>query len=150
MTRPTPPRHPLGWLEQSPGFRALTDRAQRLLALQSDLAQCAPARGLSALELEDGTLVVGTPGAAAAAKLRQLEPTIVGHLAARGWNVRRIRFRPMPVGMVAPLPPLQPRGPIPADALRALQAMSSEAANESLRAALERLVRRRTTTGRAP
>lgn len=143
MTRPFPPRHPLGWLEQSPEFRTVTARAERLLALQSDLAQCAPARGLTALELDDGTLVVGTPGAGAAAKLRQVEPTIVGHLSLRGWAVRRIRFRPMPVGSVAPPAPRRPRAAIPPEALRAMEAISRDAASEALGAALRRLARRR-------
>lgn len=143
MTRPTPPRHPLGWLEQAPEFRALTDRAERLLALQSDLALCAPGRGLTALALEDGTLQVGTPGAAAAAKMRQLEPTLVDRLNSRGWSVRRIRFKPMRTGSVAPPAAPVPRAPIPPQALRALGALAIGAASEGLREALERLSRRR-------
>ena len=143
MTRPTPPRHPLGWLEQTPEFRALTDRADRLLALQADLALCAPGRGLTALALEDGALQIGTPGAAAAAKMRQLEPTLVAQLNTRGWNVRRIRFKPMRSGMVAPPPPWAPRAPIPPDAQRALETLSVGAVSQALREALMRLARRR-------
>jgi len=139
----TPARHALGWLEGQRDFRTLTDRASRLLALQQDLRSCAAARALVALGLEDDTLLAGTPGAAAAAKLRQLEPSIVAHLAARGWKVRRIRFRPMPAGAVAPAPAPAERAPIPASALAGFAALSSQAASPALKDALEHLLHRR-------
>lgn len=135
-----PPRQALGWLERQPEFRALTDRAARLLALQADLQRCAPARGLTALGIDDGTLLVGTVGAAAAAKLRQIEPTIVAHLALLGWPVRRIRFRPMAVGSVAPLPPAQVKTPIPASALSEFETLSEAASSPALKEALRHLV----------
>ena len=140
---PSAPRHPLGWLERQPEFQALTDRAARLLALQTDLRQCAQARGLTALGLEDDTLVAGTPGAAAAAKLRQLEPTIVAHLVQRGWNVRRIRFKPMPIGSIAPPMPISPKAPIPPDALESFRALGESASNPGLKAAVDALLRHR-------
>lgn len=140
---PSAPRHALGWLERQPEFQALTDRAARLLALQTDLRQCAQARGLTALGLEDDTLVAGTPGAAAAAKLRQLEPTIVAHLVQRGWNVRRIRFKPMPIGSVAPPMPSSPKAPIPPDALEGFRALGENVSNPGLKAAVDALLRHR-------
>ncbi|MEN9316913.1 MAG: hypothetical protein RIS35_3306 [Pseudomonadota bacterium] len=140
---PSAPRHALGWLERQPEFQALTDRASRLLALQTDLRQCAPARGLTALGLEDDTLVAGTAGAAAAAKLRQLEPTIIAHLAQRGWNVRRIRFRPLPIGAIAPPVPIEPKAPIPASALEAFRSLAESASNPGLKAAVGALLRHR-------
>lgn len=140
---PSAPRHALGWLERQPEFQALTDRAARLLALQTDLRQCAQARGLTALGLEDDTLVAGTPGAAAAAKLRQLEPTIVAHLVHRGWNVKRIRFKPMPIGSVAPPMPISPKAPIPPGALEDFRALAEIAASPGLRAAVDALLRHR-------
>jgi hypothetical protein len=143
VTHATPPRHALGWLEQTAEFRALTDRADRMLALQSDLALCAPGRDLVALSLDDGVLLAGTPGAAAAAKLRQLEPTLVRQLGQRGWAVKRIRFKPLRVGMTAAVAPSTPREPIPAETRRALEALSEGAASERLREALRRLARRR-------
>ena len=51
---------------------------------------------LIALGLENDELLVGAPSAAAAAKLRQLAPSITSALVARGWKVKRIRFRPQP------------------------------------------------------
>lgn len=140
---PSAPRHALGWLERQPEFQALTDRAARLLALQTDLRQCAQARGLTALGVEDDTLVAGTPGAAAAAKLRQLEPTIVAHLVQRGWNVKRIRFKPMPIGSVAPPMPISPKAPIPPGALEGFRALGESASNPGLKAAVDTLLRHR-------
>lgn len=140
MTAPTP-RHPLGWLGQQPGFRELTDRAQRLLALQRDLHGCAPASNLQVLGVEADTLLVGAPGAAAAAKLRQMEPSILACLRARGWALERIRFRPSTRGTTAAPPPPRLKPPIPAQALEGLRALSEQASTPALREALSALLR---------
>lgn len=137
---PTAPRHALGWLSDEAQFRSLTDRARRLLALQADLRACAPALGLVAMDLERETLVVGTPGAGAAAKLRQLEPTIVADLASRGWQVKRIRFRPQPIGSAPPVRPFETRTEIPQAALDAMSTLAEQASDERLKQALTNLV----------
>lgn len=139
---PTPSKHPLGWLGQEPSFKALTDRAQQLLALQGDLHLCVPAIALTALSLDKGTLVVAASGAAAAAKLRQIEPSVLACLRARGWTLSKIRFRPRPAGSVAPPPAPRPRAPIPEHALAGLAALSEQASDPALREALERLLQR--------
>ena len=141
--RPTTPRHALGWLEREDSFRSLTDRAERLLALQADLRQCAPSLGLVALGIEQDTLAVGTQSASAAAKLRQLEPSIVASLNDRGWKVKRIRFRPQPRGFEPMTPPHQPRAQIPAAALADFEALSEQADSPALKEALTHLVRSR-------
>ena len=137
---PSAPRHALGWLGEQAQFRSLTDRARRLLALQADLRACAPSLGLVAMDLEQETLVVGTPGAGAAAKLRQLEPTIVADLAGKGWQVKRIRFRPQPVGSAPPVRPFETRGDIPPAALEAISALAEQTSDERLKEALTNLV----------
>jgi hypothetical protein len=145
---PHAPRHALGWLGDEATFRELTERARRLLALQADLARCAASPGLVAMDLDQDTLVVGTRGAAAAAKLRQLEPTIVAGLQAKGWNVRRIRFMPQPAGMAPPAPPFRARAEIPASALERLQALSEAATDPGLKHALAHLAESRRRGGR--
>lgn len=139
----SPPRHPLGWLERQPEFRSVADRASQLLALQADLRSCAQARTLTALGLEGDTLLVGTAGAAAAAKLRQVAPTIVAHLASRGWRVAQVRFRPMPAGSVAPAPVPQERAPIPERALSDLRALADQSSSPALKEAIAGLLGRR-------
>jgi hypothetical protein len=135
------PRHPLGWLGQQPGFRELTDRARRLLDLQADLQACAPALGLQALGVEEQTLLVGAPGAAAAAKLRQMEPTILACLKGRGWQLERIRFRPRSRGSAPPAPAPRIKPPIPEAALEQLRALAESTGSPALRQALADLLR---------
>lgn len=134
----------LGWLGREASFRALTDRAERLLALQADLRRIAPALDLVAMGVEQETLTVGTPGAAAAAKLRQQAPTILAGLNDRGWQVKRIRFRPQPRGFAPPPPPTRPRADIPAGALAEFAALGEQTSSDRLKEALTHLVRSRT------
>ena len=138
--RPNAPRHALGWLDQEAGFRALADRAQRLLALQEDLRRSAAGLELTALGVEHDCLLVGTPGAAVAAKLRQMEPTIVEDLYSRGWQIKRIRFRPQPkAGSAAAR--FEARAAIPASALARLGDLAKETSSPALKEALANLLR---------
>lgn len=135
------PRHPLRWLGQQPGFRDLTDRAERLLALQRDLQGCAPALGLLVLGVEEETLLVGASGAAAAAKLRQMEPSILACLRGRGWPLVKIRFRPKSMGTTTPRPAPRIKPPIPDAALAQLHELSESVSTPALREALASLLR---------
>ncbi len=149
--KPAATDHALGWLEREAAFRSLTDRAERLLALQADLRRIAPALDLVAMGVEQETLTVGTPGAAVAAKLRQQAPTILAGLNGRGWQVKRIRFRPQPRGSAPPPPPVRPRADIPARALAELSVLSEQASSPRLKEALTHLVRSRAgARGRRP
>lgn len=140
MTAPFP-RHPLRWLGQQPGFRELADRADRLLALQRDLQACASAMELQALGVEGETLLVGARGAAAAAKLRQMEPSILACLRARGWPLAKIRFRPRSAGTTAAPPPPRVKPPIPDDAIARLRELAEGASAPALRDAIDGLLR---------
>ena len=65
-----------------------------LVALQAALVALTPLPGLIVLGLEgDGVLKVATPSAAAAAKLRQLQPRLMETLAKKGLKVNAIRIR---------------------------------------------------------
>ena len=141
MNHRAAPRHALGWLEQQADFRALTDRAERLIALQTDLRQCAPGLALTALGLEDDELMVGAPSASAAAKLRQLAPSIASALQGRGWKVKRIRFRPQPGTHGSTAPRHREKAPIPVGALAGLAALAEQASDPALKEALAHLVR---------
>jgi hypothetical protein len=136
------PRRLLHWLEREPAFRSVSERADRLLVLQDDLRRCVPGADVVALGIERETLLVGTAGAAAASKLRQVEPSIVAALRARGWQVSRVRFRPRSRGAVAAPAPHEPRADIPSSALASLAQIGEQASSETLRRALGELLRR--------
>jgi hypothetical protein len=137
----TAPRNVLGWLEQQSEFRALVDRAERLLALQADLSACTPSHSLVAMGIENETLLVGTPTTSMAAKLRQMEPSIVAALRDRGWQIKRIRFRPQPPGSRQARPPAPLKAPIPSSALAGLSRLCEEASSPALKEALTNLLR---------
>ena len=124
-------------------FRSLAAarKAERLLQLQSDLRDCAQGLELTALGIEREDLLVGTPGAGTAAKLRQLAPSITRALQARGWQIMRIRFRPQP--LIQSLAPRRHRlkDPIPTAALAQLQALGEGASGAVLKEALAHLLR---------
>lgn len=139
-----PARPVLAWLGDDPQCRQLALQAERMVALQSALAAVSALPGLIPLALdEDGTLKVVTTSAAAAAKLRQLEPSLVAQLVAQGWVVRRIRFRPQPLSETPAPPPAEPRAPIPAGALAQFDALARDTPAGPLKQALARLLARR-------
>lgn len=139
---PESARPVFAWLGDDPNCRQLALQAERLVALQAALAAISPLPGLIPLELDDeGSLKVATPGAAAAAKLRQLEPTLVSELVSRGWKVKRIRFRPQPASGEPPPPIIAPRAPIPPGALAGFQSLAEGTPAGSLKSALANLLR---------
>jgi hypothetical protein len=130
------------WLGEDATARALALQADRMVALQSALALASPLPGLVALELDAaGVLRVAAPSAATAAKLRQLEPSLVAGLRRQGWSVERVRVRPQPREGAVPPPEAPPRGPMPAQALAAFDALAREAPEGALKEALQTLLR---------
>ena len=147
-----PAGHVLAWLGRHQGFDALTARAEVLLALQADLdcldtSATGGARRLTALGLQDDVLVLSAPGAALAAKLRQIEPSLLAGLAVRGWKVKRIRIQPQPPRQGAPTPPPTPKAPVPASAVAAFEALGRQVDDPGLKRALARFVARRRRSG---
>jgi hypothetical protein len=140
-TRRSAPRQAIGWLEQHAEFRAVASQAQRLLELQADLRRCAPGLPLTALGLEAEELLVGVPTAGAAAKLRQLAPSIARGLRELGWQVKGIRFRPQPATHVAAPGSQRLKDPIPVDALDTLASLAERSTSPALKEALAHLVR---------
>jgi len=135
------PRQAIGWLEQHAPFREVANQAERLLDLQADLRRCAPGLPLTALGLDAEELLVGTPNAASAAKLRQLAPSIARGLRELGWQVKRIRFRPQPAARAAGSVAPRLKDPIPPEAIERLESLAEHAASATLKEALAHLVR---------
>jgi hypothetical protein len=132
------------WLESEPQFARLEAHAQRLTALQASLREAAPSLPLMVVAYEREVLVVGAAHAAIAAKIRQIEPTLVRALRQRGWPLRQIRIKPQ---FQAP-PPTRTREIRPgpnAAAVAALGALAGQVSDPLLQSALRRLAARHQT-----
>ena len=140
MTRPT---NIIDWLRTEPAFRDAASRLARLVELQAMLAAAYPQAPLTVLSLgEDGTLALATRNAADAARLRQLEPSVVAALRRRGAPVERLRIRPRRnLDRMTTGPVNAPRAPIPADALASFEALEHQSQSEGLRRAISALLR---------
>jgi hypothetical protein len=139
--KPPTSRAAIAWLRTESGFARLGEQASRLASLQQDLDRCLPALSLSVIALERDTLVVGAAHAAVAARVRQLEPTLVAALGRCGWKIDRIRFKPQWRPVAAPAP----RGAKPrpgAAAVAGIAALSERVEDPRLKAALQRLAAR--------
>lgn len=81
---------------------ALLPAVRRLVALQKDCLLILPALfdACSVIQFETGQLVVATPNAALAAKLKQQLPKLQDNLLKRGWQVNAIRIK-VQVGKIA-------------------------------------------------
>jgi hypothetical protein len=91
----TPPQKAaIAWLRTEPAFAALGEQAARMAALERDLRSALPGIALTVVSFERSQLVVGAAHAAVAAKVRQIEPSLIAALRQRGWQVDAIRFKP--------------------------------------------------------
>lgn len=72
---------------------ALLAVGKQLMALEDDLRRVQPSLALRPVKLDKQVLTVTAASAAAAARVRQFEPSLLAGLRARGWLVNRIRFR---------------------------------------------------------
>lgn len=126
-------------LRESPAAAQLLDRwaasqaaAAVVAPLAADLAPGLDLRAPGACELRDGNLLLTVPSAAAAAKLRQIEPRLLAALAARGSAVYGMKTRvqagatPYP-GQGSP-PPSSPGEPFAAASAAAVSAVRESAA----------------------
>ncbi|TAH49495.1 MAG: DUF721 domain-containing protein [Betaproteobacteria bacterium] len=123
----------------------LQDHAARLRRLQVVLERGLPPllAGLCRVaNLKDGTLVLSASGGAAAARLRQLTPSLVEHFVAAGHAVQTIKVKvATPETATWRRPP--PERHISASARASLtQFAATLPADSPLRASLERLAQR--------
>ena len=145
MSRPPAfraPRTAADWLGASDALREATARNARLIDLQRaiDAATGGTVR-LTAIALAGGVATVTAPGAAAAAKFRQLEPTLRARLQAAGWAIERFHIRTQPPRF-AERPPRRVKPPIPAGGLDALDHLARSTENGPMKEALTRLLKR--------
>ena len=125
---------------------ALMPTITRMAALQKDCATALPAmfQQCDILQFEAGQLVLATPNAALAAKLKQQLPKLQADLLARGWHIEAIKLKVQVAKSLAPIVHTHPLV-LPDKAMAALtelgDALPASPANAALIAALRLLVR---------
>ncbi|MGV8893441.1 MAG: hypothetical protein ACOH2K_10990 [Burkholderiaceae bacterium] len=89
------PQDAMAFLRGHDKMAALMPTASRMAALQTDCAAALPTmfEACAILQFESGQLVLSTPNAAMAAKLKQQLPKLQDLLLKRGWQVNAIRLK---------------------------------------------------------
>lgn len=145
--RPETTKDALAFLRGDDKMASLLPTATRMAALQKDCAAVLPVMfdACSILQFADGQLVLSTPTAALASRLKQQLPKLQEALLKRGWQVNAIRLK-VQVGANLIRPPQIKQAVLPERAVSALAelggALEKTSRNESLVAAIEALVRR--------
>ena len=127
---------------------AILPGVTRMVALQKACAAALPTMftACAVVQFESSQLVLSTPNAALAAKLKQQLPKLQETLLLQGWQVNAIRLkvqvaRPVPKTALI-VPPSLP--PIATSAFAALgDALPDSPRNQALKAAIEAMVKRR-------
>lgn len=127
---------------------ALMPTVNRLVALQKDCAAALPAMfsNCDILQFDGGQLVLATPNAALATRLKQQLPKLQAELQSRGWQITAIRLK-MQVGRSLPPVPHMRQLSLPGTAVDAFaelsDALPESPQNHDLIAALRAMVQRR-------
>ncbi|MBS1171163.1 MAG: hypothetical protein H6R01_2081 [Burkholderiaceae bacterium] len=126
---------------------ALMPAVMRMASIQKDCAAVLPALfdKCAVQRFESGQLVLSAPNAALATRLKQQLPKLQQALNQAGWQVSAIRTKvQVPENKVKFVPREKP--PVPPQAIAALaalgEALENSSSNESLKAALARMVAR--------
>jgi len=124
-------------------------QAHRLLALQRLYANCVPeplARTSEPVSLREGELLVRADNGAAAAKLKQMAPTILDKLKTKNQDVTKLLVTVRPADRRLPAADAhEKKARLPAGSVHHFEALSSELQDSPLRSALERLAARQKT-----
>jgi hypothetical protein len=89
------PKGAADFLQSNDGLAALLPAVARMAALQKDCAALLPTmfEACDVLQYDADQLVLSTPNAALAAKLKQQLPKLQAHLIKGGWQVNAIRIK---------------------------------------------------------
>ncbi|WP_051781472.1 DciA family protein [Janthinobacterium agaricidamnosum] len=135
------------FLRSNATMASLLPTVARLASLQKDCAQALPAMfsQCDILQFEGGHLVLATPNAAVAAKLKQQLPKLQAELEKRGWQIFAIKLKVQVIKSIAPV--VYTRALVlPEKAMSALDELSNtlpaSKQNQDLIAALRALVQR--------
>ena len=139
--KPPRSRNVLSWLSAEPAFARLGEQATRLAALEADVRRALPGLALTVVAFEHKQLVVGASHASMAAKVRQVEPTLIAALGRQGWAVEKVRFKPLFREPAASIP-RRDKPPPGAQALAQITDLSERIDHPGLKDALARLAAR--------
>lgn len=137
------------FLRANEKMASLLPAVRRIASLQKECALLLPAlfEVCTVMQFEAGQLVLATPNAALATKLKQQLPKLQDNLLKRGWQVNAIRIK-VQLGKVADRQqrPVQKQLVLPQRAISALaelkDSLESTKGNEALTAALGRMLNR--------
>ncbi len=137
------------FLRRSDRLAALLPAVQRMAKLQQDCAAVLPAafNFCEILSCEDGVLVLSTPNASVAAKLKQQVPKLQEALARKGWQIDTVKLKVQMMRAMS-TPPVERRQLLlPETAVNSFEELSQTLEqtkqNASLIAALKNLVANR-------
>ncbi len=133
-------------IANSSNLTALTRQAQRLKALESLLFEATPhalACASRVTNLRSGTLTVAADNAAIAAKLRQLAPRLLSHMAKQGIEVTGIRVLVQVKAHKIKAEHEVTKRSLPPDAIQEFERLSGRLPPSPLKSALTRMVARR-------
>ncbi len=125
------------FLQSHDKMAALLPSITRMMNLQTDCAATLPAMfaGCAVLQFESNQLVLSTPNAALASKLKQQLPKLQDALLQRGWQVNAIRLK-VQVGRPRDNPPPQKQLRLPDPAVSALTQLEGTLQNTPRNATL--------------
>lgn len=145
--RPENAKGAADFLRADDKMSAILPAAMRMAALQKDCADILPAmfENCAILQFESAQLVLSTPTAALAARLKQQLPKLQATLQGRGWQVNAIRLKvQVTAGLQKAVLPKQ--AILPGMAVTAFAVLEGSiektARNEGLIAAIAAMVRR--------
>jgi hypothetical protein len=125
-------------LNRDPRFQTLQVHLASLIDLQSMLDEQWPQMRLRVRNLKDGTLSLTAGSAAQAARLRQIEPSILSALQTQGREVTRISFKPQ-TRTASIEPQKQIKKTISANTLKVISQQDRLITHPAIRAALNQL-----------
>ena len=141
------PKGAADFLQSNDGLAALLPTVARMAALQKDCAALLPAmfEACDVLQYDADQLVLSTPNAALAAKLKQQLPKLQAHLSKAGWQINTIRIK-VQVGKPRASAVFTKQIELPPQALSAFdqlgKTLENSPRNQTLIAALKAMVAR--------
>jgi hypothetical protein len=135
----------LEWLGTDQHSAGVLETARQLLAAEALIVQALPvalARRIKVAQIDRQRMTLSVPGAAHAARLRHMTPTLLQHMRDHGWNVNEIILR-VYAGIPENAIKTAPRDvrALDAGALQAFGALRRNVRPGPLADALERLLR---------
>jgi len=141
------------FLQSHDRLRTLLPTVTRLTALQKACEAALPVLfdACTVLHFDADQLVIGTPSAAWAAKLKQQLPKLQGILQQQGWQVNAIRLK-VQVGKTFEKSSISKQIAMPGQAISAFAALENAleptSRNAALKAALQTIVQRHRTSNK--